>query len=123
MWRLIIGALVAIPLALSSQSAEAGYNKAQLQELNALIGKGDKVALVQFWNRNLSSVTRDSEVEKLLAEMMKDIRRNGDSEISASLRRASNRSVGITVGSNVVRTEPVWERPFVKILAALGHYD
>ena len=123
MWRLIIGALVAIPLALSSQSAEAGYNKAQLQELNALIGKGDKVALVQFWNRNLSSVTRDSEVEKLLGDMMKDIRRNGDSEISASLRRASNRSVGIKVVTDIVRTEPVWERPFVKILAALGHYD
>ena len=123
MWRLIIGALVAIPLALSSQSAEAGYNKAQLQELNTLIGKGDKVALVQFWNRNLSSVTRDSEVEKLLGEMMKDIRRNGDSEISASLRRASNRSVGIKVVTDIVRTEPVWERPFVKILAALGHYD
>ena len=123
MWRLIIGALVAIPLALSSQSAEAGYNKAQLQELNALIGKGDKVALVQFWNHNLSSVTRDSEVEKLLGEMMKDIRRNGDSEISASLRRASNRSVGIKVVTDIVRTEPVWERPFVKILAALGHYD
>ena len=123
MLRLIVGALVAIHLALPSQSAEAGYNNQQLQELNVLIGKGDKVALVHFWNRNLSSVTRDSEVEKLLGEMMKDIRRNGDSEISASLRRASNRSVGITVDSTIVRTEAVWERPFVKILAALGHYD
>ena len=123
MWRWIVGALVAIPLALSSQLAEAGYNKQQLRELNVLIGKGDKVALVHFWNRNLSSVTRDSDVEKLLGEMMKDIRRNGDSEISANLRRASDRSVGITVASNIVRAESVWERPFVKILAALGHYD
>ena len=112
-----------LPLALAAQSAEAGYNEQQLQELNALIGKGDKVALVHFWNRNLSSVSPDTEVEKLLGEMMKDIRRNGDSEISPSLRRASDRSVGITVVTDIVRTEPVWERPFVKILAALGHYD
>jgi len=84
---------------------------------------GDKAALVHFWNRSLSSVSRDSEVEELLAELMKEIRRYGDGEISANLREASNRSVGMAVAGSAHPAPSVRQRPYVKILAAPGYYD
>ena len=96
MRREIAVAILGIQLALTSGSAQAAYNKEQLQELNTLLDRGDIADLVQFWNQNIKSFSKSSRVEKLLADLMADIRENGVGQISENLRDASNRSESIT---------------------------
>ena len=95
MRREITVAVLAIQLALSSGTAHAAYNENQLLELNSLLDRGDITALIKFWNRNIESVSRRSKVERMLSDLMADIRQNGNGEISAGLRDASDRSVSI----------------------------
>lgn len=92
MRREIAAAVVAIQVALASTAAQAAYNQDQLNELNELLDEGNITKLIHFWNRNITSFSRNSRTEVMLAELMADIRENGIGSIGSDLRDAAERA-------------------------------